>query len=69
MRSSIRLKLTGQQLVAIAAMIEYLCTSIERENYVRRRRVCSSSEYGQIGRVIGYGHQILNGVSITTLKV
>ena len=24
---------------------------------------------GQIGRVIGYGHQILNGVYVTTLKV
>jgi hypothetical protein len=24
---------------------------------------------GQIGQVIGYGHQILNGVYLTTLKV
>lgn len=64
------MKLARSQTVAIVAMIQYLCTSIEREKTMFGvGDSVVNQNTGHIGKVIGYGHQILNGVYTTTLKV
>ena len=50
-------------------MIEYLY-SIEREEIMFDvGKYVVNQKTGHFGKVIGYGHQILNGVYTTTLKV
>lgn len=51
-------------------MIECLYTSIEQAGIMFNvGKYVVNQKTGHLGQVIGYGHQIINGVYMTTLKV